>query len=81
MSHQDNRKDAQAEPISGARFKVTDMTCGHCAGTIRKALEQKLPGAAVAISLEANEVTVAGDATIAEQAIRGAGYEPRLLSS
>ena len=24
-------------------FTVNDMTCGHCAGTVRKALEEALP--------------------------------------
>lgn len=78
--HQHHAKHSGKEAVSGVRFKVADMTCGHCAGTIRKALEQTMPGAAVAISLETNEVTVAGDAATAERAIRAAGYEPQLLA-
>lgn len=78
-SHQHHEEKAQDESIAGVRFKVSDMTCGHCAGTIRKAVEQTLPGAAVAINLDSHEVTVAGDAALAEQAIRAAGYQPQLI--
>lgn len=77
--HQHQATNGHAEAISGVRFKVVDMTCGHCAGTIRKALEQTMPGTPIAISLETNEVTVAGDAASAERAIRLAGYEPQLI--
>jgi copper chaperone len=58
------------------------MTCGHCAGVVRKAIEQILPGAviAIAVDLGSNEVIVAGDAGVAEAAIRAAGYEPALIA-
>ncbi len=79
--HQHHHAEGHDEAISGVHFKVADMTCSHCAATIRKALEQVMPGTAVAISLEKNEVTVAGNAATAEQAIRLAGYEPRLLNA
>lgn len=74
--HHHHAAGSQAEPVSGAKFKVEDMTCSHCESTIRKALQKNLPGAAVSIDLEGHEVTVAGDKAIAEQAIRNAGYEP-----
>lgn len=61
------------------KFKVEDMSCSHCVSTIRKALEETMPGTDVAISLDDHEVTVAGDAAIAEQAIREAGYEPQRI--
>lgn len=66
---------------SGARFKVADMTCGHCESTIRKALGETMPGAVVTIDLASHEVTVAGDAGLAEKTIRDAGYEPQRLGS
>jgi copper chaperone len=66
--------------VEGITFRVADMTCNHCASTIRKAIETSLPGAAIAIDLGKHEVTVAGDAGLAEQAIRTAGYEPLRLN-
>ena len=68
------------EAVGGARFKVADMTCGHCAGAIRKAFEQLMPGTAIGIDLGAREVTVAGAPEAAAGAIRAAGYEPELLA-
>jgi copper chaperone len=59
-----------------ARFKVEDMSCGHCEKTIREALQQALPGAAVAIDLPGHTVAVDGPAAKAEDAIREAGYTP-----
>lgn len=64
---------------TGAKFKVEDMTCGHCEKTIRRAIEETMPGTAVDINLESHEVTVAGDATLAEKTIRDAGYTPQPL--
>ena len=58
-------------------FTVPDMTCGHCEKTVRGALEEVLPGAAVTVDLAAHRVTVDGDAAIAEEAIRDAGYSPQ----
>lgn len=71
--------DATAAPAHGTVFKVADMTCSHCAGTIRTALNTALPGAAVAIDVDLQQVTVDGDPVAAEAAIRDAGYDPRPL--
>ncbi len=57
-------------------FKIEDMTCGHCEKTVVKALAQALPGSAVTIDLAARKAFVEGDAALAEQAIREAGYTP-----
>lgn len=57
-------------------FKIEDMTCGHCEKTIIKALADVLPGRAVTIDLAARKAFVEGDAALAEQAIREAGYTP-----
>ncbi|MDQ0133297.1 copper chaperone [Neorhizobium galegae] len=59
-----------------AIFTVPDMTCGHCETTVRGALAEALPGAAVAIDLTTRKVTIDGDAVKAEEAIREAGYSP-----
>ena len=65
--------------VTGATFAVEDMTCSHCAGTIRNALTAGMPGTEFAVDLETQRVTVAGDPAIAEAVIRTAGYEPVLL--
>ncbi len=57
-------------------FHIEDMTCGHCEKTVAGALAQALPGNAVTIDLAARTVIVEGDATLAEAAIREAGYTP-----
>lgn len=57
-------------------FNVPDMTCGHCEKSVRSALDQALPGAAVSVDLDTKRVTVEGDAARAEEAIRDAGYTP-----
>lgn len=62
-------------------FLVPDMTCGHCEKTVRGALADALPGAAVAIDLMAQKVTVEGDAAKAEEAIRDAGYSPERVAA
>ena len=66
--------------IHGTTFAVEDMTCAHCVGTIRSALEAGMPGAPVAIDLDTHRVTVDGDAEAAAAIIRDAGYEPVLLA-
>jgi copper chaperone len=57
-------------------FKIEDMTCGHCEKTVVKARAVVLPGSAVTIDLAARKAIVEGDAVLAEQAIREAGYTP-----
>ncbi|MCJ8517332.1 copper chaperone [Pseudorhizobium tarimense] len=58
-------------------FTVPDMTCGHCEKTVRSALGDALPGAAVDVDLAQKKVTVEGDEAKAEEAIREAGYTPQ----
>lgn len=55
---------------------VNDMTCNHCVGTVRGALEQALPGAQVDIDLAQHKVSFTGDRARGEAAIRDAGYTP-----
>jgi copper chaperone len=78
--HQHDDTQVQDEALTGARFRVAEMTCDHCAGTIRKAFEQIMPGIPVAIDVGAREVTVTGDANTAAETIRAAGYEPQLVA-
>jgi copper chaperone len=55
---------------------VNDMTCNHCVGTVRGALEGAIPGAKVEIDLGTKRVTFTGDKAKGEDAIREAGYTP-----
>ena len=55
---------------------VNDMTCSHCVGTVRKALEDALPDAAITVDLATHRVSFTGDKAKAEEAIREAGYTP-----
>ncbi|MEO8154651.1 MAG: heavy-metal-associated domain-containing protein [Rhizobacter sp.] len=60
-------------------FEVKDMTCGHCVGTITKAVKAMDPGATVQIDLATHRVTIdPGDADAAQlcEAIKDAGYTP-----
>ncbi len=66
--------------VVGVTFSVEDMTCSHCAGTIRNALKTGMPGTEFAVDLENQRVTVTGDPAVAEAVIRDAGYEPVLVT-
>ena len=57
-------------------FSVNDMTCSHCVGTVRKALEEALPGAEISVDLDTHKVSFTGDRQKGEAAIREAGYTP-----
>ena len=56
-------------------FEVNDMTCGHCASTITKAVKTIDPGADVQVDLGRHLVSVATDANaaFAQKAIAAAG--------
>ena len=58
---------------------VNDMTCGHCVGTVRTALEDALPGAEISVSLDTHRVEFTGDRATGEAAIREAGYTPEAV--
>ena len=55
---------------------VNDMTCSHCVGTVRKALEEALPGAEISVDLATHKVTFTGDRAKGQEAIHEAGYTP-----
>ncbi|NYT86032.1 heavy-metal-associated domain-containing protein [Pollutimonas harenae] len=63
-------------------FEIKDMTCGHCASTITKAVQAIAPGAELDIRLDNHHVQINGapDADAIETAIREAGYSPVRLS-
>ena len=60
-------------------FEVKDMTCGHCVGTITKAVKALDPGATVQIDLATHRVTIdptEADPASLSDAINEAGYTP-----
>jgi copper chaperone len=60
-------------------FQVNDMTCGHCASTITKAINAVDNSARVEVDIPRKRVRVSGGALVAvvAEAIREAGYTPQ----
>jgi copper chaperone len=58
--------------------QVEDMTCGHCAGTIKKAIETGLPGTQVDADPASKLVSVRGstDLSSIKALVTEAGYTP-----
>lgn len=59
-------------------FRVEDMSCGHCAGSITKAVTQADPQARVEVDLASKTVRIEGASNAAkiEEAISEAGFTP-----
>jgi copper chaperone len=60
-------------------FQVNDMTCGHCASTITKAVKSADKDAKVSIDLARHRVEIepaSADCDELGDAIREAGYTP-----
>ncbi|UZF92842.1 heavy-metal-associated domain-containing protein [Bosea sp. NBC_00550] len=59
-------------------FQVEDMTCGHCAGTIKGAIETRLLGTSVTADPGSKRVSVLGSSDYAaiKAAVSAAGYTP-----
>ena len=59
-------------------FQVNDMTCGHCASAISRAVATVDKNARMDIRIQQKLVRVSGTATAAElaEAIQDAGYTP-----
>ncbi len=60
-------------------FRIPDMTCGHCAGTIARAIAAEDPGARVEFDIAGHLVHVTpatAEPAELESAIRQAGYTP-----
>jgi copper chaperone len=63
-------------------FKVEDMTCGHCAGVITKAVAAVDAKAKVAIDIPNHSVRIDGSTQqqALQDAITEAGYTPVLVA-
>jgi copper chaperone len=59
-------------------LRVEDMTCGHCAGTIKQAVETALPGTQVQANPASKLVSIEGTADLAAVSaiVTEAGYTP-----
>lgn len=65
------------------KLKVQDMSCGHCASTIEKAVKTVDPVARVTVDLGSSTVTVEtrADETAIRDVIRSAGYDNQKLAA
>jgi copper chaperone len=57
-------------------LKVTGMTCGGCANSVKRAITREFPNADVQVELETGLVRVQGDVDVgrAELSIKNAGF-------
>lgn len=65
------------------KLKVEDMTCGHCAATVQKAVRSVDPVAKVDVDLATGTVTVetVADESRIGEVIRAAGYSNQALAA
>jgi copper chaperone len=79
-THQHSQDQATTTAAAGAgiSIRVEDMTCGHCASTIKSAIESSIPGARVNADPQAKLVSVEGETDVARISgiITEAGYTP-----
>ncbi|TCN31403.1 heavy-metal-associated domain-containing protein [Sinorhizobium americanum] len=63
------------------RYKIEDMTCGHCARVVEGAIRGVDSAAAIKVDLGKKEVSIetAANKTAISDALRAAGYESRPL--
>ncbi len=75
---QGSKHTATAHQSGEVTLHVEDMTCGHCASTIQRAVEASFAGARVEADPGARRVTVSGIADPARlhEVVRAAGFTP-----
>lgn len=78
QQHSTTASAATPAPSGTISLRVEDMTCGHCAGTIKRAIEGRIPGTTVTADPGSKLVTVLGSTNIAaiKSAVSEAGYTP-----
>jgi copper chaperone len=76
-THQAQSGTTERDPAA-VPLKVEDMTCGHCASTITKAVENGLPSVQVQADPTTKLVSIQGTRDLAKvkALITGAGYTP-----
>ena len=78
-THQAEKGGQDVLPEDGSLIlRVEDMTCGHCAGTIKKAVESTLPGTQVDADPASKLISIRGTANLAavKAIVAEAGYTP-----
>jgi copper chaperone len=77
-THQPQSSTTSERDPNAMTLKVEDMTCGHCASTITKAVEAGLPGTRVQADPATKLVVIRGTRDLAkvEALISSAGYTP-----
>jgi len=77
-THQSQASQAAERHPDALTVRVEDMTCGHCAGTIKKAIETGMPGTSVEADPASKLVSVRGstDLSSIKALVTEAGYTP-----
>lgn len=77
-THQTQTTQTVDHDPTALTLRVEDMTCGHCAGTIKTAIETSLPGTSVEADPASKLVSVRGstDLTTIQALVIEAGYTP-----
>ncbi len=80
QQHANPVTEAAALAGNTVTFQVEDMTCGHCAGRIKGAIEARLPGTTVSADPDSKRVSVLGstDHAAISAAVTAAGYTASL---
>jgi copper chaperone len=77
-THQTSSSTLAKQDPDALTLRVEDMTCGHCAGTIKKAVEAALPGTVVDPDPGSRLVSIRGTADLSavKAIVTRAGYTP-----
>ena len=78
-THHSETTGKTAMPTNGSlTLRVDDMTCGHCAGTIKQAVEAAIPGTQVDADPATKLVSIQGTADLSavKTIVTEAGYTP-----
>lgn len=77
-THQTQASNIIEHDSAALMIRVEDMTCGHCAGAITRAVETAIPGTKVKANPTAKTVFVYGapDPSSVRAVISAAGYTP-----
>jgi len=77
-THQAQSSQAVERNPEALTLRVEDMTCGHCASRIKKAIESNLPGTRVEADPASKLVSVQGSThlTSIKATVTEAGYTP-----
>lgn len=77
-THQPQANQAAGRHPDALTLQVEDTTCGHCAGTVKKAIDTDLPGTRFEADPASKLVSVRGstDLNFIKTLVTKAGYTP-----